>query len=133
MIINTKGSYKMSNLKPTPNKHSQNLDPEQIVRQLDQHDRILIKILLDPVKIWERYNLPKIKDSIGTTNLITILSKSLPDWDQTLIETSWEKLYQLKLIQTPMSDLSVNIHKSEPDQLENRLTPFGMEVALSIK
>lgn len=88
---------------------------------------IVTLILADPAVADQRKGNVVGNGGGLTTSISSILHKLLPAWDDDQIDRTWKELYDAQMHRTPgtktmMTDQGIN-------QLQNRLTDFGVKVA----
>lgn len=88
---------------------------------------VLLRILADPLAADERMNNAVGSGGGFSTSISAILQELLPEWDDDQVDRAWQDLYDAKILRTPgtkamLTDQGIN-------QLQNRLTDFGVKVA----
>ena len=88
---------------------------------------ILMQILADPLAADKQMGNVVGPGGGLATSISSILHKLLPAWDDDQIDRTWKELYDAQMHRTP--DTKTMITDQGINQLQNRLTDFGVKVA----
>lgn len=102
----------------------------ELVDRLQDRHILMLRILYDPVRADTAMGRP-VGDGGGfATSINQIFRRLLPEWDEDQIERTWTELFDRQIHRTPGTRTMIT--DSGIRQLDNRLTPYGLKVALYI-